>query len=533
MLKQLHFVYLIYPSATHTRFSHSIGTMYVAKKVVKESKLSLTRKEKEILFISALLHDIGHSAFGHIIEHVPQLAEHVKLIIPILNGNYAIEYIYGNRIVKNKYFPKIDIGSISFIHDVLKKYDILEEIKEVFSDEDHFLRQLISNYIDVDHLDYLKRDSFFLGYNNLAYDNAIFNGFLIEKDNKEKKIVFRNNKTIIDTLEGIIYSRYFLFKNAYYHHTAMAANAMVNHAVKHLITKDDNIVPYILGDESLLRYLVNKQFKYDKNDILMKKEHNLCKALSNRLILRNLVKRVYFFKNYTPKEKQVSELFNNNDIQDNLEKEIMKKTSNDIIFYKPMNPPIKDYERILIEDNKFLFDVMDNSVIDQIKKRYNDLEMFYIFSLSDDFSVIADTYDIIKNIYNYDPSDKYMEKILNYKEIDDYILKDHSYNYSEEYIDNFDLYSRLYTYSIQKNIPYCIFYMILKMESNKAYKLKDLLIFSNEKNSRILSRSIKYLNEAQIIFDIYFIKNFVKDSITYYYTTNIAQKQLKVMLNGN
>jgi hypothetical protein len=174
-VKQTTFVDLVYPSANHTRFSHSIGVYNLMKKVLNNSLNEVSKKDKEHLLKAALLHDIGHGPFSHFWE----------TIFPHFNHETATR-------------------------EILKKYGFKEEIKIL--EGNHPLYYLISSSIDVDKLDYMARDSYFAG---VSYGlNEV--DFIIEH------MYVKNNKLLIkpsslSSVEDLITQRVNLFKTVYFH----------------------------------------------------------------------------------------------------------------------------------------------------------------------------------------------------------------------------------------------------------------------------------------------------------------------------
>ncbi|HRG37423.1 MAG TPA: HD domain-containing protein [Bacteroidia bacterium] len=138
-IKQLGLTNLVYPGALHTRFHHAIGAMHLmdeAIEVLRSKGHEITEEEAQGATIAILLHDIGHGPYSHALEH------------SIVNNisHEEISLLFMQRL--NKIFSgKLDIAIAIFQNKYKKK----------------FLHQLVSSQLDVDRLDYLKRDSFFTG----------------------------------------------------------------------------------------------------------------------------------------------------------------------------------------------------------------------------------------------------------------------------------------------------------------------------------------------------------------------------------
>jgi deoxynucleoside triphosphate triphosphohydrolase SAMHD1 len=151
-IKQLGACEYVFPGATHNRFSHSIGTFYLAQKLIKHIKnnqpeLNIINDDIESIEIAALCHDLGHGPFSHLFD------------------NYCLKE-NENNLNEHEY------RSVAILELISEKYNIeinLEKIKKMIipnKDETHFLYQIVSNPIsglDVDKFDYIARDTFFLG----------------------------------------------------------------------------------------------------------------------------------------------------------------------------------------------------------------------------------------------------------------------------------------------------------------------------------------------------------------------------------
>ena len=138
-ITQLGLSYLVYPGAYHTRFHHALGCMFLMKKAIQQIRNKgheITEKEAEALKIAILLHDIGHGPFSHALEN------------SIVNNisHEHLSSLFMNKL-NEEFNGKLDLAIKIFNNKHPKK----------------FLHQLVSSQLDMDRLDYLKRDSFFTG----------------------------------------------------------------------------------------------------------------------------------------------------------------------------------------------------------------------------------------------------------------------------------------------------------------------------------------------------------------------------------
>lgn len=194
-IKQLGLVEFVYVSATHTRFEHSLGVMHLAGVVIdqlKEHGQKISEREKEIVQLAGLLHDIGHIAFSHLFDYM--LEE---------NG---IHFLHEDRSVVllkniNKRLQLLSEKEVEMISDMI--YGNIDEKKT----DKPFLYEIVSNKafgIDVDRLDYLQRDSYHTGMPSFQPDYLVkclrvMNGRLavLEKARPEVEMLYETRKRLL------------------------------------------------------------------------------------------------------------------------------------------------------------------------------------------------------------------------------------------------------------------------------------------------------------------------------------------------
>lgn len=197
-IRQLGVTSFVYPGAQHTRFHHSIGAMYLmneALKNLKEKGHDISKDEYNGALAAILLHDVGHGPFSHILEYT---------------------------LVKNIHHEKISLLLMKQLNE--EWHGKLQTAIEIFTDTypKHFLHQLVSGQLDVDRLDYLRRDSFFTGVN----EGNIGSARII------KMMDVRNDHLVIDSkgiysIENFLLSRRLMYWQVYLHKTAVAAEKML------------------------------------------------------------------------------------------------------------------------------------------------------------------------------------------------------------------------------------------------------------------------------------------------------------------
>ncbi|URM52832.1 HD domain-containing protein [Mycoplasma sp. SG1] len=208
-IKQLGFNYFLYPSGTHTRFAHSLGTYWIAYQILELKQHDLSKNEQILFLISALLHDIGHGPFSHAFEKIFKKEKHEIKTIEILKSS-----------------------EIKFILDQYKKrndYDLLENLINVYKHKhsNSAIVNLISSEIDIDRMDFLLRDAYFTG-NTLGNFNLKFllKGIIIKKN----ELFF--DKLVITHINSFILARVNMYQSIYYHPKVLKFNFLFDEIVK-------------------------------------------------------------------------------------------------------------------------------------------------------------------------------------------------------------------------------------------------------------------------------------------------------------
>lgn len=307
-IKQLCGVSMVFHMADHTRFSHSLGAYELAREVlekVSDVKNELNDYEKIVFLCSALLHDIGHGPYSHSFEKIFGI-NHEVMTINIILGDTEI-----NKILK-KYDARLpkDIASI-INHE--HKYPLIE--------------QLVSSQLDVDRMDYLRRDAYFTGAQFGDIDiEKILRGMLV----KDGKILFKYNS--VPNIEDYLMSRYHMYYQVYFHPVSRCFEVMLEmiYARWYELIKngynfntDVSLLINVIDSKTVDSYLkiddfyVNgciQQFQYENDPILK----DLAFRLFNRKLFSHIdlkyaseeqireVKKLKDNKNYYYKEDVVS-----------------------------------------------------------------------------------------------------------------------------------------------------------------------------------------------------------------------------------
>ncbi len=202
-IKQLGLTNLVYPGALHTRFHHAIGAMHLmteALQVLKSKNVKITDEECRAAVIAILLHDIGHGPFSHALEHTIVKGVHHEVLSTMLmdelNKTFKGKLSLAIRIFKDEYPKK-------------------------------FLHQLVSSQLDVDRLDYLKRDSFFTGVSE----------GVISTDRIIKMLAVVDGNLVIEakgiySVEKFLIARRLMYWQVYLHKTVLSAEKLLVNILK-------------------------------------------------------------------------------------------------------------------------------------------------------------------------------------------------------------------------------------------------------------------------------------------------------------
>jgi uncharacterized protein len=227
-IRQLAGAHLVYPSAQHSRFEHSIGTMHIAgyagETLLAKGYLDDEDKVQQ-LRLAALLHDIGHGPFSHLFEEV---------LMERYNVNHED---MGKQII-----------SQSEIRDILGKHghDSSDICRLSFGQSNiKFLNEIIAGGLSADMMDYLPRDGLFTGveYGKIDYHRLI-SSFEVTTDGH-----LAISKSALYSLESMLISRYEMYKAVYFHKTVRSAEVMLLHSI---MLADEQLN---LTDKSLNNYL--------------------------------------------------------------------------------------------------------------------------------------------------------------------------------------------------------------------------------------------------------------------------------------
>ena len=278
-IKQLGLTDYVYPGAVHTRFQHTLGAVHLislAINVLKSKEIKITNEEEEAVTLAILMHDIGHGPFSHTLE---------KVIVE----NYTHEEL-----------------SLMYMEELNNEYEgKLSLAIKIFKNEYHkkFLHQLVSSQLDVDRLDYLRRDSFYTGVSE----------GVISSDRIIKMLHVHNDQLVVEakgihSIEKFLIARWLMYWQVYLHKTVVSAEQLllkVFERVKYLMAINQEVfltpeLDFFLKKDTTNHLnkadLLNTFSRIDDSDITGLAKNwttgpdKVLAALSHRLLYRNLFK---------------------------------------------------------------------------------------------------------------------------------------------------------------------------------------------------------------------------------------------------
>ncbi|MEX1137582.1 MAG: HD domain-containing protein [Balneolales bacterium] len=293
-IRQLGLDYLVFPGAEHSRFSHAIGSLGLANRALlnlREKKTTITHKEYEGTLIAILLHDIGHGPFSHTLENTF-----------IRHFNHEMMTLAFMKDLNREFKGALDTAIAIFTNNYHKK----------------FLTQLVSSQLDMDRLDYLKRDSMFtgvtegsVGIDRIIKTMRVYQGNIVV----EKKGIY--------AVENYITSRRLMYMQVYQHKTTLSADQLLRaifKRVSNLLQKGKDIffaspgLRYFLNTDisakkSITKKMMHEYAMIDDHDVITSikywqgEKDPILSDLSRRFLNRN-----YFRTTFTKKAATANQM---------------------------------------------------------------------------------------------------------------------------------------------------------------------------------------------------------------------------------
>ena len=332
---------LIFPGATHTRFHHAIGTMHLmfnALEILKQKGVKISTEEEKGAMLAVLLHDVGHGPFSHALENILMDNWHHEklslLLMEQLNEEFSGELTIAIQMFQGKYHRK-------------------------------FFNQLISSQLDVDRLDYLKRDSFYTG---VSEGNINTQRILSTLNVLDDELVL--DKKGIYSIEHYLVARMFMYWQVYYHKAAVLAENLlikIMNRAKTLVSQNMKVeasenLKYFLYRESSTEATeedIARFMELDDTDVLQAikswKNHEdfvlsyLCKTVINRKFPKIIYSSTPFSDDLVQEKVQETNLHfgieNGDLLVDNIERNLLPydKTKQPIYLLR------NDMEKVALE----------------------------------------------------------------------------------------------------------------------------------------------------------------------------------------
>lgn len=292
-IRQLGLGYLVFPGSEHSRFSHALGALGLMQRTLaslREKNITITHAEAEGAMAAILLHDVGHGPFSHTLEHVL-----------IRDFHHEMMTLAVMRRLNEEFGGALDTAIAIFTNQYPKP----------------FLHQLISSQLDLDRLDYIRRDSMFTGVleGSIGIDRII------------KTLSVRKGRMVVErkgvyAVENYVNARRLMYMQVYQHKTVLSADKLLRsilHRVGDLIAAGK---PPFIPSPALERFLIDRPsakrgigsklaahyLLLDDNDILMgikywsREKDAILRDLASRFLERRFFRTTFLKSEPTPEQ---------------------------------------------------------------------------------------------------------------------------------------------------------------------------------------------------------------------------------------
>ncbi len=239
-VRQLGLAHLVYPGATHSRFEHALGAYHLARQTVRVlldagAGETIGAEEPSIVVAAALLHDIGHYPFSHALEEIG-VPHHETVAGPLLSDGAIGE------VLRREFAPDAPARVLALVR----------------GESTSPLQGLISGSIDLDKIDYLKRDAMMSGvaYGEIDVDRLRHALALVTDPATGRPSIGLREKGL-SALESLLFAKYQMYRNVYWHHAVRSATAMYKRLVEDALADGTLVVHELAGftDEGILHAL--------------------------------------------------------------------------------------------------------------------------------------------------------------------------------------------------------------------------------------------------------------------------------------
>lgn len=343
-IKQLGSSFVVYHTAEHSRFTHSLGVYEIVRRMCNEvSDISntLSAEEKLTVMLAGLLHDVGHGPFSHTFESICDINHEV----------FSCRIIEENTTDLNNVLESYKTGLSKNISSIINH-----------THKNTILSQMISGQLDADRMDYLLRDAYFTGTKYGEFDLERILRTLRVKNN-----ILMVKSSGVHSIEDYIMARYHMYWQVYYHPVARSFECVVSALFDRMreiykINKKsldcvDFFVEFLKGESISLNahFLLDENTCYYGFQVLSNHEDKILKDLARRIINRDLFEYV----DYT-----------NKSMVDDIKRKIKSLgfddkyyVKNDMVKQRPYKP--------FIGDERSIWLLMDNGDVEELSKGSN------------------------------------------------------------------------------------------------------------------------------------------------------------------
>jgi len=296
-IKQLSGAEYVYPAANHTRFEHSLGAFYLAGTLASSLPVKLKPEDVTKLKIAALLHDVGHGPFSHLLE--PTMGQilgktHEDLSTWIITKSSLADTLRKEGVDPNE-MGKLAIGKLT-------------------DGERPFMNQVIRSSVDVDKMDFVVRDSYHTGagYGTVDIFRLIYTMDVLDGD-------LAVNSTAIPTLETFLLGRLESFRAIYFHRASRAAQIMIQKALE-MAEPELKLLSFRTPDE----YLALDDYSVWSRLKVCQKSRPVIEDIESRRLIKCSYEKTFFAK-----DELMSSVFTNEAVRKQMEQEIARKAKVD------------------------------------------------------------------------------------------------------------------------------------------------------------------------------------------------------------
>ena len=250
-IRQLGLAHLVYPGATHTRFDHALGVYHLTSVALRHLRdrggvAPEAWEGEELVPYAGLLHDIGHYAFSHALEELE--AEHVPV-----HHEEVSQRFFASPTLRDALAP-LGLSAPDRIHEIISGESGLP------------LRGLVSGSLDLDKMEYLRRDARFCGVPYGEVDvSRLLQGLALLEDPETGAFEVGVHEKAIAALESLLFAKYQMFRNVYWHHGVRAATGLYKRIVEESVRAGLLAPEELIGptDEELLHEIGRRAHEDD------------------------------------------------------------------------------------------------------------------------------------------------------------------------------------------------------------------------------------------------------------------------------